>query len=190
MIDLSLEIDDRATARLKTASKEISASLAKALTRALLLLLGQIKREIVARTSDGNPRGSLMGSFQVELLSTSGEDLSGQAVSRLPYAGIQDRGGIVRPTKSKFLTVPVKGTPLGARARDFANLQFIPIKGRSPVLAEVTQTKRGKQKVKVRFVLKRSVNIPAKHYIEAARRVAGDQVISEFRRSIERALNA
>lgn len=94
------------------------------------------------------------------------------------YARIHEEGGTIRPTRSRFLAIPL---PPAKNARGVAkgpprsfNLSFVPIHGGAAGLL-VKPMGRGKRRVFVAyFYLTRQVRIPRRPYLEpSAREVAG-----------------
>lgn len=91
----------------------------------------------------------------------------------LPYARIQEEGGIVRPVKGKFLAIPVgkaltpKGVPKFASPRDVPDLRYVQSRKGQPMLVRETGSGKGKNagKVDVLFLLRQRVDIRGKHYL-------------------------
>lgn len=83
---------------------------------------------------------------------------------RVKYADIHERGGLIRPKRSRYLTIPTKIalTPAGVlkrtKARDFPNT-FVMKRGN---LLGIWQ-KHGRS-IRLLFVLKKQVRIPARRY--------------------------
>jgi hypothetical protein len=117
--------------------------------------------------------GNLARSFKTTFLGQTGKDVKAGSPSSLVYAGIQNYGGTIYPRTAKALAVPLRPLPVGKWPRDFpkGELSFIPRKGRPPLLAKVS-----KNKVEPYFLLKKSVTIRPKNYIEKAW-TAGEQEI-------------
>jgi len=78
---------------------------------------------------------------------------------RVPYARIHELGGIIKPKKSKYLTIPFPGVK--GKVRQYKN---------TFVAKGVIFQKLGK-KLKALFVLKKQVTIPARPYLEPALRM-------------------
>lgn len=94
------------------------------------------------------------------------------------YAAIHEFGGIIHPTNSKYLTIPMNGTKL--RARDYTNgeLHFVKIEGSSSALLV---DKSGV----ARFFLTKSVHMPARPYVRPALDEHGDYAMNVMARTIE-----
>lgn len=187
---LSVSIDSRGLRALDKIEQDLQLAVTRALMQTSLLVNGAIKQQLVVETADGNPRGQLLGTWRAELLKTEEDEFIARAASDSKYARIQNEGGRIQPKRAKFLTVPLPGTPYGAQARDFPDLQFIPIKGRSPVLAQIQPRKNGPPKVRVLFVLKRFVNLPAKRYVDKAVEGLGEKPAELFEKAIKEATGA
>lgn len=83
---------------------------------------------------------------------------------RVPYADIHETGGIITPKRVRWLTIPLRAalTPAGVprgRARDFADT-FFAWSGGNLFLFQ----KQGQNVIPL-FILKKSVNIPARRYM-------------------------
>lgn len=120
--------------------------------------------------------GALARSFRETFLGWSDGAVSAAAVSDLTQAGILDRGGVITAKSGRNLAVPVgagRALPAGKWPRDFAKgeLTLIGRKGRPPLLARVSG-----RKVTPLFILKPSVKIRGRHYLEAARETAASGV--------------
>lgn len=96
--------------------------------------------------------------------------------SELLYASIQNDGGTITAKRSRYLTIPLTKRARSLRARDFPNLVFLTSKAGNKILAEVINKKAGRDslgrrtkartKIIPHYLLKTSVTIPAKNYIE------------------------
>ena len=133
-----------------------------------------IRRQISAWSS--NSTGALARSFSYVLVKSRGGEVGANIVSSSRYAGIHETGGTVKAHGSA-LTIPISAEAKGKRARDFGNRLFIVRKEGSAVLAE----KRGKNGIKVHFVLKKSAYITPKNYITKA----ADEVRDDVRDLLE-----
>lgn len=95
--------------------------------------------------------------------------------TNLEYARIHQYGGTITPKRAKALTVPVHVKAYGKRAADFPDLVYIPRRGagKDAILAMV-KARKGKGGSLMRagaqiipyFVLKRSVKIPARPFLQ------------------------
>jgi hypothetical protein len=133
----------------------------------------EIRKSVMDLSAD--PKGGLARSFKPQVeASEGGEEVRVKSTSDLVYARIQDEGGTIT-AKRKFLAVPWRGAniPIGKWPRHFAKgeLTFIKRKNRPPLLVRV-----GKKKFDLMFTLRRSVNIPAKNYLDHAWANAKDGV--------------
>lgn len=77
------------------------------------------------------------------------------------YARIQEKGGKVR-AKNKMLTIPLPGVQ--GRAANFPDAFIIKSKKGNVLLVE----RKGKKGLKPLFVLKREIDIPARHWLETS----------------------
>lgn len=91
------------------------------------------------------------------------------------YARIQEKGGTVRPKRSKYLTIPFPG--IKGRAANYPGAFFIKSKAGNLLLVE----RKGKSGLRPLFVLKSSVNIPASHFMSESI----DQMRPDLRKSLK-----
>jgi len=103
----------------------------------------------------------LKGSLTHEEMADTGEISAGGGPGEVDYAAIHHYGGTIRPKKKKFLTIPFPGGPadkrVPLRAADFAD---------TFVAKGIIFQKRGEDIVPL-FILKKSVEIPARPYMYA-----------------------
>lgn len=171
MIGLEVEGQKKTTALLRELGKNADEAISIALLRCAQHAEGEIKRTAQQVFNPGT--GNLMRSFKAVMLAKKGDILSAGAVSDLIYAGIQNDGGTIVSSRGqgKNLAIPDKDAniPLGKWPRDFPKdaLSFIPSKkpGITGVLVE-RLAKGGAGKLM--FILKPSVTLTGKKYIEAA----------------------
>jgi len=156
----------------------------KAFVNGLTLATLEVEAGLRIATTTGSPLKSRTGRLsnsigsRVQTTSVGVQAIIGSGVGRgerVPYAGIHETGGTIRPKNSKYLTIPLKaaktagGAPRG-KARDFSNT-FV-LKAKSGQLLIVQKT--GKDSLTPLFVLKKSVKVPASRYMSktlAAKRV-------------------
>ena len=91
--------------------------------------------------------------------------------TNLRYARIQQEGGTITGKGGKMLAIPLtreaRRLAVGVRSlREIEGLQFIPRKGKPPILARVVKArgKRG-ERIEPLFVLMKSVKIPARPFL-------------------------
>ncbi len=80
-----------------------------------------------------------------------------------PYAGINEKGGTIRPKKAKALKVPLPG--IKGVAANYPDAFIIKSKKGNTLLVE----SRGKKGLRPLFVLKKSVKIPARHWLSQSK---------------------
>ena len=127
-----------------------------------------------------------------EITKTGNGFLEGVVGSSLVYSAIHEDGGIIRPKRSQFLTIPVDPLkfPIGTTARDFPNAFFIP-ENRTPSGKALIARRIGKGKraqLEVLFVLQRSVKIKPKKYLARAAKRSEPLIAEEFGRGINTAV--
>mgnify|MGYP001119816132 CR=1 FL=1 len=102
--------------------------------------------------------GHLRGSLTYEV---GWDGLSVEMGSPEPYAGVQHRGGTIRPRRRRALTVPISPRSYGRRARDFRGLFKVPARSGDPDTLGVLAVREGRRLVPL-FVLRRQVRLPAR----------------------------
>jgi hypothetical protein len=150
---------------------------AKVLSVELRNFLNQVVDAIVSRNSAGWPGGTtatslskrtggLVAAIQgsVQVTGTTFETVQGSiGAPGVPYARIQETGGIIKAKNVKFLTIPLKaamdsrGVPIMKSARDWSNTFVAKSKAGNLIIFQ----RRGAQIVPL-YVLKPSVKIPAR----------------------------
>lgn len=158
-------------------SKGVKRSVPRITRQVAVLAQGPLRESIVATMKEGGrwAKGRLARSVTTEVLEQSNPESSSATKvysfvtgSRLVYARIQDQGGIIRPRTVRYLAVPTRN--LGARMRSRwprdwprGELFLIPAvgprAGKDPLLA-----RKVRNRIKVMYVLKKQVTIPAKDY--------------------------
>lgn len=164
---LGIQIIDDASPVLKGIEDGLPSVLERGLLRAGVHVAGEIRRQILQTFGGRGNRttGNLAKSFKVSLLHSRETGVGVGVLSDLEYAGVQNRGGTIRP-KGAALTVPIgagKSLALGTRARDVPGLVMIKRPGKPPLLV-----KPGKKRFTLYYVLAKSVRIKPTGYIEAA----------------------
>lgn len=149
--------------------------LVKAALRLAQYAAGELSRESMARLAK-DPTGRLARSFLARVV--EGDVITAEAYSAMPYAAIQDRGGVIR-AKKKMLAIPIRGAGgpgRGQGPRDF-NRPLFPIRARSGAVLLMERIGKGKRARMVpRYLLKQSVRIPGVGYLDAAAKTLLEQV--------------
>jgi hypothetical protein len=163
MIKITLTGKPEAEAMLKRAGKRIGSlravlgEEARQLTQDHLLLLH------AQRSGKQVPGARGTGFYEQAAKLTKVMMVGESATIEISKPGMAQRyyGGKIRPTKIKWLTLPVTAQAYGTRARDFrgGTLAFRTIQGgRKAVLFERQAGQRVATRIKVHYVLVRSVN--------------------------------
>ena len=114
--------------------------------------------------------------------------------TRVVYANIHERGGVIKPKRAKWLTIPLpealtksgsqlKGGALGAR--DFPNTFFMRSKAGNLLIMQ----RKGKNKIVPLFVLKKSVTIPARHYLSITARETNTKVVDDIVTTLQKEID-
>lgn len=153
--------------------EELEIGLKKATPRALALyggrLINRIKHEINVFAKD--PSGALAKSFRLRIR-RGGELGSMSVLSDSRYAAIHETGGTIKPRRANYLTIPLTPRARKFKARIFPGVLFAFKSKRGKLLLA---QKTGRRKIKIHYVLKKSVRIRAKHYLsDATSKSVGD----------------
>lgn len=169
---------------LRELSRLVSPELQRAAVhRALLVLQAAIVRQTKARL-DKDPTGALMRSWEVDLFPAGG----GGIRSTLPYARIHNEGGVIQARSGRHLAIPLR-PPItagmrGLRPRDDPTpMRAWRSKAGSLFLWDVSQTPPVP-----RYLLRRSVQIPATHYLDVAVRTSEEDAARAITATIEEAI--
>lgn len=111
--------------------------------------------------------GDLSASFDVSLAKGQGkDDVAAKVVSTLVYAGIQDTGGTIYPRRGKALAIALRrNDPRWPRDFPRGYLRLIESKKGNLLLAHVRKS-RGKDIIDPHFLLRSSVTIKGKRYLD------------------------
>ncbi len=152
-----------------------------------------IRKQIFSTFPSGRT-GGLARSFRESFIGWDSQGVAAGSFSDSVYADIQERGGVIRAKSGRNLAIPIMGgrkLPVGKWPRHFAKgeLTLIARKGKPPLLARVK-----KSRVEPLFVLKPSVRITGRAYLDAARATAapiiaeilGDKVATAVARAPEK----
>lgn len=127
-------------------------------------IAGDMREEIRERLDD-DPTGRMMRSV-VSNLRRDGEDFELEVGPRVPYAGIQNSGGVIRSKRpGGWIAIPLPGVPRDTSPRDYAGELFV-IPSRKPNTAILAERRPGGG-FDAKYVLKKSVTIKGVKYIEA-----------------------
>tara|TARA_Y100000310_G_C20513128_1_gene729861 strand:- start:369 stop:884 length:516 start_codon:yes stop_codon:yes gene_type:complete len=137
------------------------------------------------RVRSGRLRNSIAGKVEprpggLAVVLSAGGRTGGADVA---YAGIQERGGTIRPKRGRYLAIPVHDalfTAAGVQrypsARHVPGLQFIP-RGKPRLIHKETG--------ELYYILKASVTIRPKHYLRDGLRSASARLPEELRALVQ-----
>lgn len=154
------------TRQLRRALDRVPGALFRELKVEFRGILIDFQREHTRRFMSGRPglhrrTGTLARSFLFRVEGDRISNLQGVYFTNLVYAGIHEFGGVIRPRRRKFLTIPLPAAKTAAGvarggARDFPNT-FV---RRGPSGNLIIYQKRPKGPPEPLFLLKREVRIP------------------------------
>lgn len=165
-------------------SGRIEAQTADLVLRAAQHAEGEIRSVIYEVFPEGRT-GGLARSFRATFIGRDVDGVTSAAVSSdLVYARIQDEGGTITPKTTQRLAVPLKRLAVGKWPRHYAKDELTLIKSKrgNSILAKVTKTKGGKDKIDPHFVLVRSVTLRGRGYVaiaEARARPGIEEIMAE-----------
>ena len=119
----------------------------------------------------GSTPGTVTGNLRRSITATPAKNGRAIVGTNVKYARVQELGGVLKPTTSKYLTIPVNVAAAKMRATT-ASLRTQSLtfrKGRHPGVAFLFRTTKGKNaRSELMFVLKRFVRIPARPFMRPA----------------------
>lgn len=143
---------------------KLPAETARALLSAANMAGGMIAQEVTAEFAGG--KGNLARSFLPARLVKTEHGIGAAALSDLPYAGIQNRGGEVTPRKpGGYLAIPLSRGE-SRWPRDWASGDLFPWMNKKTGNLFLART-NGK-KLDLQYLLRKSVTIDPTRYIERA----------------------
>lgn len=180
---------------MKNLGVEIDKELVIAIMQAAVHYEGELKQAINDVFTGG--KGQLARNPKATLINEKGEVKKAGAFLDLVYADIQDQGGTIFPRAAKALAIPLTKKAEKRYPREWPRFQLTLIdrskKGKPPLLVEEKGTWKklgrsgGKElvvkRMEIHYVLKKSVTIRGKGYVERARRAAEStvkEIIGEF----------
>jgi len=200
---LSVHVDRPVGQMLDAAANSVTPELAKAVLRAANYGGGEIAKD--TRTMFRKGTGALARSFMPAALIDSKVGIAAGALSDLVYADILNRGGTILAGKTaKMLAIPLTPQARTKWPRDWPKdqLQLIKSKRGNLILVEAKQkwSKGGRsggsvstgEKLIAHYVLKKSVDVDPRHYIdwatEAARPTIAKMVGEDIAAAVRQAM--
>ncbi len=174
-----------AVAAINAIAQDLPKALITGLLKATYHVENKVKSEVYEKFPDGRT-GALARSFKPVFLGRDGNVISAAVQSDLVYARIQEEGGTIT-AKGKYLAVPISDRiPVGKWPRHFGAGELVRIqkRGGNPILAKIT----GK-KITPMFVLKSSVHLRGRKYLESAEKRAVPGVEEIIGGSVERVVD-
>jgi hypothetical protein len=110
---------------------------------------------------------------------------------RVSYADILETGGVIKPSKGKYLTIPIGEALTAAGVPRFtaAEVRDGKTKFKSSFIAKgIIFGKTGKKGIVPLFILKTSVTIPAKYWMSKTAQEGTKEVVVEILRAIDEEL--
>jgi phage gpG-like protein len=163
---------DEATPHLDSLRKGLAGALGRGVLRAAQTYEGAVRRTIYD-TFKGRT-GGLARSFRAQMMYHDKDKAGAVVGSDLVYAAIQNDGGVIRPRATNYLAIPIgkmADKALAPWPRTRNDLTLIKSKKGNLVLAKISKS----GKIDPQYVLKPSVSIKGKHYLERALEAVGDQ---------------
>jgi hypothetical protein len=130
-----------------------------------------VKTTRFAHSPAGGPPGTGTRKLQQSITATPAKNGRAIVGTNVLYALKQERGGVIKPTTSKYLTIPVndRAAQMRANTKDLRTKNLTFRKGRHPGVAFLWRTVKGKNaRSELMFVLKRSVRLQPRPFIRPA----------------------
>lgn len=161
MVDLKTKVAPSPGLLIDKAMGGMTAAFWRIALKAAAIAGGFLAREVVDNTPGGT--GRLAASFTHPTMTQGGDSIKAGALSSLPYARIQDEGGTIIPKTVKNLAIPQTPQAKEMWPRDWGKnqLHFIANKMEGGALVDSQGT--------TQYLLRPSVTLTGKHYIDAAR---------------------
>lgn len=144
----------------KAASKAIGRQLTRWGGQAKIQIFRNVTGGIVGKYKGGRRSGDLGRSIDFKLREISRHYQLTIGSHGVKYARILEEGGTITPKRKKALTIPLPGVK--GWARNYPGAFIIKSKTGNLLLVE----KKGKAGIRPLFVLKKSVEIPAFHWLQ------------------------
>lgn len=191
---ISLEFDQKSidglSARLGGLNpKNQGKAVYKGFVRGCLIVESKLKENVsgsILNVRSGQLRASMGSIITIEKDGLQGTIGSGvRQGGRVAYANLQERGGTIRPKTAQWLTIPLPAAMTASgvargRARDFDNTFIKKSKAGNLIIFQ----SKGKSIVPL-FILKKSVEIPASHYLSITRDQTRDAANQELINGIQ-----
>lgn len=163
---------------LKIFQKHLGEAKGKMALETANLLTSEVRDSIAGWTSTSRynlSRGRLAESFKPTLQHRGKQVVSYGTLSKSRYAHIQDQGGTIRPVRRKFLTIPLTAEARSKSALDYGDTLFGPAKIFGTLLL-FKRVGRSNDVIRPQYILRTSVTIKAKGYLETALRRATPKI--------------
>ena len=169
MLDIIINGAKEVAEKLQQAAEKSAVAMRKGLKRSAIIIEGEAKRIIYAGHPDHlkGDKGRLRGSITHQV-DESG--LTAKIGSNVIYARIHELGGVIKPKGHPFLAIPMPGVKGSPRDHDDLHLATS-LKGQYMLM-----TNDGE----VKYLLRRSVTIPARPYLKPAFEEKGEEASQAF----------
>jgi len=202
---IKIEVENKSIEALMQLAKNIDPkdqgkAVYKGFKDAALLVERKLKDNITGRLL--NVRSGHLRSSIGSLIETTDDGIKANIGSgarqgdRVKYANIHENGGTIRPRISQFLTIPLDAakTPSGvtrftAREVKEGGTSYQSSFVKKGIIFGVLQRKGGKNSIVPLFILKKSVEIPASHYMSITAQEMSQEVNVTILEGIRNDLN-
>jgi phage gpG-like protein len=200
MFEIKITGDREIAIYIDGVAKGIKPALRKSVRDSLVLLTKAVKDKLNNQVLHVNS-GQLRRSIFFEMF--SGEEIGGRVGTQMggtkddkSYAAIHEFGGTIRPKKGKYLTIPFDGVK--GRIEDYPWGFFLRSKKGNLIFAappgggkhfRPTAHDRAWADFTPLFLLKTSVNMPARPYMEPAFRENIPKIVDTFHRHLDEVMN-
>ena len=196
---LKLSIDDKQLSSIRESLKRIDPNQQDSVARKMMTKVGAIMERGLKDNLGGKilkrRTGRLASSIGFKVSNKQGNWVAeigsgARTGKRVSYANILETGGTIRPKKTRYLAIPLKaaltraGAPRKSSPRDWAKT-FIKKSNAGNLIIFQSQSNG---KILPLYVLKKSVRINAKRYMEISLRETSEKILSIMNKEISEAL--
>lgn len=167
---IAIEVD---VSKVQKLTKRMEAGSAKAIASAVLraahVMASFVSKAVMEKLPGGTSQLARSFVANVGFIRSTGDVISARTFSPLPYAGIQDKGGTIRPKTARALAVPLTNEAQKRWPRDWSReqLKLVVLKGKALLVERLGKGKMAR--LKAHYVLKDHVTLTGREYIAAAR---------------------
>lgn len=169
--DIKVNGEKTVMENLDKARRVVETEKGRKMEQASIYLMNYIQRKKLSGDPLKRRTGNLVRAMNYNVTENNG-DVVGKVGNRMVYSAIHETGGTIKAKKGKYLTIPLPAamTPAGVLRKPARQWENTFVRGK------VIFQRRGEKNVPL-FVLKESVDIPARPYISTSLKETRDRII-------------